>query len=93
MQYVATVAAEMLHACTRYVFERAGFSDQHAADGADVLLGASRRGVDSHGVRNLVLVYLRMLLTPNSGLAAGRKCATGCHGRRWRGTGAGSKEV
>ena len=23
----------------------------------------------------------------------GRKCATGCHGRRWRGTGAGSKEV
>ena len=27
------------------------------------------------------------------GLGAGRKCATGCHARRWRGTGAGSKEV
>ena len=61
MEYVATVAADALHAFTREVFVRAGFSAQHAADGADVLVWASRRGVDTHGVRNLKLIYLRML--------------------------------
>ncbi len=61
MEYVTTLPAETLHAFTRSVFERAGFSAQHAADGADVLLWASRRGVDTHGVRNLKLIYLRML--------------------------------
>ncbi|MBI3957405.1 MAG: Ldh family oxidoreductase [Chloroflexi bacterium] len=70
MEYVARVAAETLHAFTREVFERAGFSPQHAADGADVLLWASRRGVDTHGVRNLKLIYLRMLeegrINPNA---------------------------
>jgi len=61
MEYVARVPAETLHAFTRDVFVRAGISPQHAADGADVLLWASRRGVDTHGVRNLKLIYLRML--------------------------------
>ncbi len=70
MHYVATIPAETLHIFTREIFERAGFSPQHAADGADVLLWASRRGVETHGVRNLKLVYLRMLesgqINPNA---------------------------
>jgi L-2-hydroxycarboxylate dehydrogenase (NAD+) len=61
MDYVASVPAATLHAFTRAVFEKVGFSPQHATDGADVLLWASRRGVDTHGVRNLKLIYLRML--------------------------------
>jgi len=70
MEYVAAFPAETLHAFTRQVFEKAGFSPRHAADGADVLLWASRRGVDTHGVRNLKLIYLRLLdegrINPNA---------------------------
>ena len=70
MEYVAALPAETLHAFTRSVFEKAGLSPEHAADGADVLLWASRRGVDTHGVRNLKLIYLRMLeeglINPNA---------------------------
>ena len=70
MEYVTTVPAETLHAFTREVFVRAGLSPEHAADGADVLLWASRRGVETHGVRNLKLIYLRMLesghINPNA---------------------------
>jgi len=70
MEYVTTLPAATLHAFTRAVFEKAEFSAEHAADGADVLLWASRRGVDTHGVRNLKLIYLRMLeagqINPNA---------------------------
>ncbi|MFZ1755887.1 MAG: Ldh family oxidoreductase [Caldilineaceae bacterium] len=61
MEYVTALPAQTLHAFTKEVFERVGFSPAHAADGADVLLWASRRGVDTHGVRNLKLIYLRLL--------------------------------
>lgn len=61
MEYVAALPAESLHAFTREVFERAGLSSEDAADGADVLMWASRRGVDTHGIRNLKLIYLRMI--------------------------------
>lgn len=61
LEYVTALPAETLHNFTRSVFEKAGLSPEHAADGADVLLWASRRGVDTHGVRNLKLIYLRML--------------------------------
>lgn len=70
IEYVTSVPAATLHTFTREVFERAGLSPQHAADGADVLLWASRRGVDTHGVRNLKLIYLRQLeeerINPNA---------------------------
>ena len=42
-----------LHDFTRDVFEATGLDSTQAADATDVLLYANRRGVDTHGVRNL----------------------------------------
>lgn len=70
LDYVASVPAQALHAFARAVLEKAGVSPEHAADSADVLLWASRRGVETHGSRNLKLIYLRMLeaglINPNA---------------------------
>ena len=49
-----TIQADVLHSFVKTVFERAGVPPEQAADGADVLLYASQRGVDTHGVGNVV---------------------------------------
>lgn len=46
-----------LHNFTRSVFEATGINKEHAADATEVLLYANRRGVDTHGVRNLKTHY------------------------------------
>ncbi len=53
----ATIQADVLHSFVKQVFARAGVPADQAADAADVLLYASRRGVDTHGVRNLKPIY------------------------------------
>ena len=54
----------------------------------------SLRRIEPGGSGCCAIVRVRCLpVSAWYGLAAGRKCAIGCHGRRWRGTGAGSKEV
>ncbi|MEM7131550.1 MAG: Ldh family oxidoreductase [Chloroflexota bacterium] len=50
-----------LHRFTNQVFEATGIPKEHAADATDVLLYANRRGVDTHGVRNLKSHYCRHL--------------------------------
>ncbi len=50
--------AEHLSRFMRQVLERHGCSDQHAAEAADVLLWASLRGIDTHGVRLLKPNYV-----------------------------------
>src|SRR3954470_20102280 len=40
------------------VFVRIGYSHDQAIDAADVLMWASLRGVDTHGVRNLKPYYV-----------------------------------
>ena len=54
----ATIQADVLHSFVKQVFERAGVPPEQALDAADVLLYASRRGVDTHGVRNLKPIYI-----------------------------------
>lgn len=61
MKYVRHVDHNALHAFIRQVFEATGVRPEHAQDGADVLMWASRRGVDTHGVRNLRPLYLRLI--------------------------------
>jgi len=57
----ATIAtADALTRFTRDVFQRAGMSEVHAATVADVLVWASLRGVDSHGVARIPM-YVRLI--------------------------------
>src|SRR5439155_169243 len=52
----ATIAtADALTRFTRDVFQRAGMSEVHAATVADVLVWASLRGVDSHGIARIAV--------------------------------------
>ena len=61
MKYTAQISADALHTFTRTLFERLGVQPDHAADAADVLLYASRRGVETHGVRNLKPIYHKQI--------------------------------
>jgi LDH2 family malate/lactate/ureidoglycolate dehydrogenase len=55
---VVTVPAKSLCHFVQQVFLRLGYSDSQAIDAADVLLWASLRGVDTHGIRNLKSYYV-----------------------------------
>lgn len=57
----AYIEAHALHQFVHTLFERAGLPPAHALDAADVLLYASRRGVDTHGVRNLKPIYFAQM--------------------------------
>ena len=52
------VAADRLHRFSVSVFKAAGAPHEHAVRAADVLIWASLRGVDTHGIRNLKRYYL-----------------------------------
>jgi L-2-hydroxycarboxylate dehydrogenase (NAD+) len=52
------VAADRLHRFSVSVFKAAGAPHEHAERAADVLIWASLRGVDTHGIRNLKRYYL-----------------------------------
>lgn len=54
------IVAEKLHQFVVQVFEKVGFSSEHAIQGAAALLDADLRGIDSHGVARLS-GYLRLL--------------------------------
>lgn len=57
------VSASSLRSFVTQVFERLGYPADQAADAADVLLWASLRGVDTHGVRNLKPYYVERTLS------------------------------
>lgn len=57
------VSAPSLRAFMTHVFERLGYPSDQAADAAGVLLWASLRGVDTHGIRNLKPYYVDRTLT------------------------------
>jgi L-2-hydroxycarboxylate dehydrogenase (NAD+) len=57
----AYIQADVLHEFTRTLFERAGLNRDQAIDATAVLLYASRRGVDTHGVRNLKPIYFNQI--------------------------------
>jgi LDH2 family malate/lactate/ureidoglycolate dehydrogenase len=52
------IPADRLRCYVEQVFERVGYSRRQSAEAADVLLWASLRGVDTHGVRNLKPYYV-----------------------------------
>ena len=53
MAITHTITADALHQCMVAVFKAVKIDHAHATDAADVLCYASRRGVDTHGVKNL----------------------------------------
>lgn len=53
--------ADALEVFACQVFLELGLSSRHAQDAARVLVWASLRGVDTHGIRNLGSVYARMI--------------------------------
>jgi L-2-hydroxycarboxylate dehydrogenase (NAD+) len=57
----AFIQADQLQHFVQLIFERAGLSPAEAAEATAVLLYASRRGVDTHGVRNLKPLYISQL--------------------------------
>ena len=61
MNYTAQINADALRTYTCTLFEKLGIQPDHAADAADVLLYASRRGVETHGVRNIKPIYHRQI--------------------------------
>src|SRR5258705_6446059 len=52
------ISADSLRRSVEQVFVRVGYSNDQAVDAADVLMWASLRGVDTHGVRNLKPYYV-----------------------------------
>ena len=52
------ISADSLRRFVEQVFERIGYPHDQAVDAADVLMWASLRGVDTHGVRNLKPYYV-----------------------------------
>jgi LDH2 family malate/lactate/ureidoglycolate dehydrogenase len=62
------ISADTLRQFVHQVFLRIGYPNDQAADATDVLMWASLRGVDTHGVRNLKTYYvdrtLQGLLNP-----------------------------
>ena len=54
------ITSEKLHRFVVQVFEYLGFSSEHALQGANALLDADLRGIDSHGVARLS-GYIRLL--------------------------------
>src|SRR5688500_9814350 len=54
----ASISAEALRQFVQLVFLRLGYSHNQAADATDVLMWASLRGVDTHGIRNLKSYYV-----------------------------------
>ncbi len=54
-----TANADALHKFISSVLTNAGMLPDQAATAADVLMYASRRGVDTHGIRNLMPIYVK----------------------------------
>ena len=52
------ISADSLRNFVQQVFLRAGYPSDQSADATDVLMWASLRGVDTHGVRNLKSYYV-----------------------------------
>lgn len=52
------ISADSLRRFVEQVFVRLGYPREQATDAADVLMWASLRGVDTHGVRNLKSYYV-----------------------------------
>ena len=52
------ITADEARQCAAAILEKAGYSAEHAADGAYVLTWASLRGIDTHGIRNLKRYYI-----------------------------------
>ena len=52
------ISGNSLRQFVERVFERIGYTHDQAIDAADVLMWASLRGVDTHGVRNLKPYYV-----------------------------------
>ena len=55
---VITAPAESLRLFAQRVFLCLGYPHDQATDAADVLMWASLRGVDTHGIRNLTSYYV-----------------------------------
>lgn len=54
------VSHESLLATTTAVFEKMGVSQEHSAIGADTLVKTDLRGVETHGVSNMLRAYVRL---------------------------------
>jgi len=61
MNYSARIGADTLHRFVQTIFERLGCLPEDAKDATDVLLYASRRGVETHGVRNVKPIYYKQI--------------------------------
>lgn len=68
-----TIQADHLRQFSERCFVRAGFSEDDAVRATDVLLFASLRGVDTHGIRNLKSYYI------DSAGGVGRRDGLICH--------------
>ena len=69
------LSTEALRRFVRGVFERAGYAADQAADATDVLMWASLRGVDTHGLQFLPHYLARVragLINPKPALAPKR---------------------
>jgi LDH2 family malate/lactate/ureidoglycolate dehydrogenase len=53
------VSEAALRRTVREIFAKMGVSPEHAAEGADVLVTTDLRGVETHGVSNMLRVYVR----------------------------------
>lgn len=58
MKAAALIQADALQDFMRIIFTKAGVPAAQAADATDVLMYATRRGVDTHGVRNFKIIYI-----------------------------------
>ncbi len=79
-----TISSDRLRDFTRQVFLAAGFGPDNADRATDVLVWASLRGVDTHGIRNLKKYYIECTsigwrdgqIVPNAELTTDRESET-----------------
>ncbi len=56
---IVRVSEQSLRRTVTAIFEKMGLSPEHAAEGADVLVTTDLRGVESHGVSNMLRAYVQ----------------------------------
>ncbi|MGH7414097.1 MAG: Ldh family oxidoreductase [Candidatus Rokuibacteriota bacterium] len=61
------VSEAALRRTTTQIFEKLGVAPEDAADAADVLVMTDLRGVETHGVSNMLRVYVRDYRAAGSG--------------------------
>ena len=79
------LGADDVRAVTEAIFDNLGLSQADAARSADVLVYADLKGIDTHGISNMLRMYVQGYQTGETQPAAAAQDRTGVSGGRHHG--------